>query len=43
LVTKETMENVKSEETTGLNHDVQGTIEVVDGFSLGCPRFAARI
>jgi hypothetical protein len=42
-VTKKTMDNVKSEKTTGLNRDVQSTIEVVAEFSLRCPRFAARV
>jgi hypothetical protein len=42
-VTKKTMDDVKSEETTGLNRDLQSTIEAVAGFSLWCPRFAARV
>jgi hypothetical protein len=42
-VTKKRMDNVKSEETTGLNRDLQSTIEVEAGFSLWCPRFAARL
>jgi len=42
-VIKKAMDNAKSEETTGLNRDVQSTIEVVAGFSLQCPRFAARV
>jgi len=37
------MDNVKSEETTGLNRDLQSTIVVAAGFSLRCPRFAARV
>jgi len=37
------MDNVKSEETTGLNRDVQSTIEVVACFLLLRPRFAARV
>ena len=42
-MTKKTMDNVKSEETTGLNRDLQSTIVVAAGFSLRCPRFAARV
>jgi len=42
-VTKKTMDNVNSEEITGLYRDVQTTIEVVAGFSLRCPSFAARV